>query len=254
MRFGICAAGDQLGRIKQLGYDYAELPLSSTAALSDDDFAALASQAKLVGLPIEAFNLFFPRHIRLTGPAADLNAAWAYARAAFARAEALGGCAVVFGSGGARNVPDGFPFEQAWAQLVELLDGLDPIAAEHGITIAIEPLNKLESNIILSVADALRMAKQVNRPHIQVLADSYHMLRESEDAAILKKAGKRLVHCHTARSLERVYPTEPDDQLRAFFAGLRQAKYTGRVSIEGKADNPETDASASLAVLRAFAG
>mgnify|MGYP000938892345 CR=1 FL=1 len=253
MRFGICATADQLEQVKQLGYDYGELPLSTTAALSDAEFAALVTQTKQIGLPIEAFNLFFPRHIRLTGPNADLTAAWAYARAALARAEALGGRVVVFGSGGARNVPDGFPLEQAWAQLVELLDGLEPIAADHGITIAIEPLNRLESNIILSVADGLRLAKQVNKPHIQVLADSYHMLRESEDAAILKKAGRRLVHCHTARGLERVYPTEPDEHLRSFFAGLKRAGYHGRVSVEGKTEHLQADGRAALVVLRALA-
>jgi len=253
MRFGICAAADQLEQVRSLGFDYAELPLSSTAALSDDDFRGVVRQVKQAALPVEAFNLFFPRHIRLTGPVADLNAAWAYARTAFARAETLGGRVVVFGSGGARNVPDGFPLDQAWAQLVELLDGLEPIAAEHGITIAIEHLNKLESNIILSVADGLRLAKQVNKSHIQVLADSYHMLRESEDAAILKKVGRRLAHCHTARGLARVFPTEPDEQLRAFFSGLQRAGYCGRVSIEGKADNLQADSAASLAVLRALA-
>lgn len=253
MRFGICATANQLEQIKRLGYDYAELPLSSTAALTDAEFHALTGQVKQAGLPVEAFNLFFPRDIRLTGPVADLKAAWDYARAAFARAEKLGGSVVVFGSGGARNVPDGFPLEQAWAQLVELLDGLEPIAAAHGITIAIEPLNRLESNIILRVTDGLRLAGQVNKPHIQVLADSYHMLREEEDAAVLKQAGALLAHCHTARSLERVFPTKPDDQLRAFFTGLQRAGYTGRVSIEGKTENLTADATASLAVLRALA-
>jgi sugar phosphate isomerase/epimerase len=250
MRFGICASADQISLVKSAGYAYVELGLSATAALSDDDFAALAGQVKAAGLSVEAFNNFFPRQIRLTGPVADLEAAWAYARSAFARAQKLGGQVVVFGSGGARNVPDGFPMDLAWAQLVTLLRGLDPIAREHGITIAIEHLNRSECNVVLSVADGLRLAEDAGCANIQVLADSYHMLKESEDAAILPRLGARLVHAHTARSTARLYPTEADDQLRSFFAGLRQAGYTGRVSVEGKTEAMQADAVQSLAVLR----
>jgi len=254
VRFGICTQADQISLISTIGYDYAELPLAQTAALSDENFATLVRQVRQTGLPVEVFNIFFPRQMRLTGSDANLEAAWSYARSAFKRAATLGAHVVVFGSGAARNVPEGFSMMTARAQLVELLRGLDAIAGEHGITVAIEPLNRSESNIITSVADALSLALEVARPNIQVLADSYHMLRENEDPAILPQVGSRLVHVHTARGEARLYPTEADDQLRAFFTALRMGSYNGRVSIEGRTENIQADAAASLAVLRSLAG
>jgi D-psicose/D-tagatose/L-ribulose 3-epimerase len=250
MRFGLCTKLEQIDTAGSLGFDYLELPLAQAAALDEAAFAQLKQTVARSHAPAEACNIFFPADLRLTGEKADIAKALTWAQGALTRAAALGVRVVVFGSGGARNVPEGFPMPQAWAQLIEMLRGLDPIAGGLGITIAIEHLNRLESNIITSVADGLRLAKDVGRPHIRVLADSYHMLRENEDPAILSKVGKRLAHVHIARSEKRVYPTEADEQLRAFFASLRKAGYDGRVSIEGRSEDVAHDGPAALAVIR----
>jgi hypothetical protein len=55
---------------------------------------------------------------------------------------------------------------------------------------------------------------------------------------------------HTARTEGRVYPVEPLQELRTFFAYLHQVGYTARVSIEGRSDDMRRDGAAALAVLR----
>lgn len=254
MKIGLCAGADQIELVKELGYDYIEPPLATIAALPEEEFAALGARLKRAGVRAEAFNIFFPRTIRLTGPAADLSATLTYADAALGRAAALGGQVVVFGSGGARNMPESFPPAQGWAQIVAFLRGLDPIAARHGIVIVIEHLNRGESNIITSVADGLRLSKEVNRPQIKALVDSYHMYLGQEDPAVIVGMGDHLRHVHTSRTLGRAYPTEVSDELRVFFAKLRQAGYDGRVSIEARAEDLRSDAAKALAVVRELAG
>ena len=59
-------------------------------------------------------------------------------------------------------------------------------------TLAIEPLNRKESNIINSVAEGVRFARQVNRPEIRVLADFYHIDEEREPLDTLKTNGEWL--------------------------------------------------------------
>lgn len=69
-----------------------------------------------------------------------------YVEKALYRASQLGVEFIVFGSGPAKAVPEGFPMEVAWKQLVDLLRVMDTAAKKHSITIVIESLRKQECN------------------------------------------------------------------------------------------------------------
>jgi len=258
LRFGVCGCmvspADPLGadiveQLAALGYDYIELSLRDLAALPEAAVADLGARLKRAGVPCEACNNFFPPEIRLTGPAADLPAALHYARGALARAARLGVSVVVFGSAGARNVPAGFSPDAAWAQLRTLLVSLGPVAEEHGITIVIEHLNRGESNILNSIAEGWRMAREVAHPHVRVLADAYHVRQENEDPAILGKVGP-IAHVHVAQQAERLFPSEGDATLAAFFAQMRATGYSQRCSIEAYTRDFPADAARALRVCR----
>src|SRR4051794_31114713 len=162
LRIGCCGsmiapAADPVGveiveDLAASGFDYIELSLRDLAVLPEPALAQLISRLERARLRCEVCNNFFPPEIRLTGPAADLSTALHYARAALATAARVGVSVVVFGSSGARNVPAGFPREAARGQLRELLHHLGPIAEDHRVTLAIEHLNRQESNILNSVA------------------------------------------------------------------------------------------------------
>ena len=144
-----------------LGFDYIELSLAHLAGLTAGGFAEVSARMARSGLRCEACNNFFPSRLRLTGPAADLGGALEYAGAAMARAASLGVEVIVLGSSGAKNVPEGFPAEAARAQLLELLGGLAPLAARHGITIVLEPISRPEANFITLAAEALSVVQAV---------------------------------------------------------------------------------------------
>ena len=244
---------DIVEQLATLGYDYLELSLRDLAALTEPAFADLAARLERAGIPCEACNNFFPAGIRLTGPEADLSQALAYAQAALARAARLGVAVVVFGSSGARNVPAGFPMDAAWTQLRRLLEALGPVAEAQGITIVIEHLNRGESNILNSIAEGWRMAREVAHPRVRVLADAYHVRQEHEDPAILTQVTPPIAHVHVAERAERIFPTGNDAELAAFFGQLRAAGYAQRVSIEGYTTDFFPDAARALRVCRALA-
>ena len=129
---------------------------------------------------------------------------------------------------------------------------VDPIAAEHGITIAIEPLNRLESNIVLTAREGLALARQVDRPRIKLLVDYYHMTLEDESPDILLKAGPEVRHIHFARAEGRTFPAEMETGYRAFFANLKRIGYEGRVSVEAYTTDFASDAPRALAVLKSL--
>jgi len=263
VRFGVCGClispADPLGadiveQLATLGYDYLELSLRDLAALPESAFTGLATRLQRAGVPCEACNNFFPADIRLTGPAADLPTAVAYARQALARAARLGVKVVVFGSSGARNVPAGFPLDAAWAQLRALLVALGPVAEEHGLTIVIEHLNRGESNILNRIAEGWRMAQEVAHPRIRVLADAYHVRQENEDPAIMAQVTPPIAHVHVAQRAERIFPDGTDAELAAFFRQLRATGYAQRVSIEGYTKDFSADAARALRVCRELTG
>jgi D-psicose/D-tagatose/L-ribulose 3-epimerase len=234
----------------RMGFDYIELSLAAVAALPEADFAALARRVAQSGIPCEACNNFFPPRVRLTGPEARLATALEYATGAMDRAARLGVQIIVFGSSGAKNVPAGFDMGAAWRQIADLLQALGPLAQARGITIAIEPLNRQESNIVNLAAEGLKLARQVNHPHIQLLIDYYHLMMEHEPPEIVTRAGDAVRHLHFARIEGRSFPRDADDSMRLFFQLLRLAGYRGRCSVEAYTQNFPADAPPTLQLLR----
>lgn len=267
MKFGYCAnmiardangiGHEQIPLLKRANFDYVELPLAQLMTMGDKAFrtgplAALES----VGLPCLACNNFFPATYRLTGPKVDMDSALAYAETALHRASLLGAKYVVFGSAGARNMPCGSDRITAMAQLTTFLRRAGDIAGGFGITLVIEHLNLSESNLINRFSQGLHIARQVNHPHVAVLADMYHLRMAQEPLENLLDAGERLKHVHLARTLARSLPLPGDEEdYAAFFAQLRQISYDGQVSIEAHMLEGQTEKTLteSLAYLRACA-
>jgi sugar phosphate isomerase/epimerase len=244
---------EDLEVLARIGFDYIELSLADVAALPPPAFRSLKQHLRGGGIPCEACNHFFPECVRLTGSGARLAAALEYAVAAMERAASLGVRIIVFGSSGARNVPPGFSKDIAWKQIVELLQHLGPIAAQHGITISIEPMSRRESNIINRAAEGLLLVREVNHPNIQLLIDYYHLMLEKENPDIILTAGPALRHVHFAEVAGRVFPTEEKKDYALFFDSLRQAGYEGRCSLEGYTCDFAAEASRAFALLTRLA-
>src|SRR5947207_4587209 len=113
VQVGYCTSVKNIGAAKAAGFDYIEVGTSEIAALSDADFEKTLQEVARVGLPVPAANLFLPSTLKATGPAVDQEQQLAYVRKAFERLSRLGVQTVVFGSGGARRVPDGFSKDEA---------------------------------------------------------------------------------------------------------------------------------------------
>ena len=260
MRLGCCGSmispeSDPIGieiieALAEMGFDYIELSLAGMMDLPEAAFADVARRIELSGIRCEACNNFFPPRVRLTGAEARLSTAVEYAMAALDRAAYLGVQVIVFGSSAAKNVPMGFDLGVAWKQLVELLQHLGPEAGARGITIAIEPLNRRESNIINLASEGLQLAREVNHPNVQLLIDYYHLMMEGEEPEMVIAAGAALRHLHMARVLGRAFPTQPDEDMGRFFQVVRQSGYGGRCSIEAHTRNFAAEAPPALRILR----
>jgi D-psicose/D-tagatose/L-ribulose 3-epimerase len=232
------------------GFDYVELPLTQMVDLNDKEFFSLEEKVGSSGLKCEACNNFFPASIRLTGNDVDYGKTEAYLDKALGRAAQLGVKVIVLGSPKSKNVPEGYPMDKAWSQLVELLRNIDPLVRTRGITIVIEPLCKLESNIINTAAEGLQLAKATDQENIKLLIDYYHLAMEKEDPEIILDAGSYIKHIHFANPAGRVYPIEAEDDYIRFMNLLKRIGYEGRISIEAYTKDFCHDAKRSVEMLR----
>jgi D-psicose/D-tagatose/L-ribulose 3-epimerase len=260
LRFGVTQAGnyDLLANAAQLarwGFDYCEPSVVKIMSLSDAEFAdARVKMADATTLRVEAMNILLPGDMKVVGPLVDRAKIETYTQAALARAEALGAKVVVFGSGGARKVPDSFSQTQAWSQLQDFLRslGAEIEARNYGFVIGIEALRKAESNIVNTTAEAYQLSLDTNHPKIKIICDFFHLASEQEDPHILLKVKDRLVHLHFANACNnRAFPRDPAEcpGYAPFFANLRAINYQGRLSLEANTTDFETDAPAGLATL-----
>ena len=251
VRVGYCTGLKNLEAAKAAGFDYVELSATEIAALSDDAFEAAAATIKSIGIPTPAANLFVPAAIKLTGPQTDPEAQDAHVRKVVSRLSKLGTEVIVFGSGGARRVPEGFAKEEAFKQLVDFGRRAARLAQPYGITITIEPLRTQETNIINSAAEGLELVKAIDHPNFQLMIDFYHLASEHEDPAIVVRAKDHLRHLHMANPQGRVFPSKWEEfDYAPFFANLRAIGYDKRISVEASTKDLQADAPQAIALLR----
>ena len=251
VRVGYCTRLNGLEAAKAAGFDYVELHASEVAGLSDADFDAALARAKQIGLPTPAANNFIPATIRLTGPDTKPEEQMAHVRKAVSRLAKLGTEVIVFGSGGARRVPDGFSREDAFKQLVDFGRRAATEAKAYNITIAVEPLRKQETNIINSAAEGLELVKAIDHPNFELMIDFYHLASEQEDPAIVLKAKDHIKHLHMANPQGRVFPQKWEEfDYAPFFANLRAIGYNRRISVEAGSQDLPGQAPAAIQLLR----
>src|ERR1700723_2812729 len=255
VRIGYCGPLKDIDAVKAAGFDYMEVRTSEVAALSDADYEKVAAKFKQVALPVLSANLFLPADIKVTGPNIDKERQMEYVRRALDRVSRLGVRLVVFGSGGARQVPEGFSKQDAFQQLVDFGKRIAPEARSRNITIAIEPLRKQESNIINTSTEGLAWVNAVSDPNIQLMIDYYHFQVEKEDPSAILQVKDHLRHLHMANPNGRVMPLKWDEYDYApFFADMRAIHYDRLISVEASTKDLRTEGPQAIALLRrAFA-
>lgn len=251
MRFGVCAGTDIFQKNLNLNADYIESSAAELSGLSDEAFDAFLNELKHSPLKCEVLNILFPGNISVVGPMVDMTMIKNYIDITFARAKLAGVKIIVFGSGRSRFCPEGFPIEDAIKQLKEVSLLLAETAMKYGLMIALEPLNKEDTNLINTVEEGLSLVVQLSHPNFKLLADFYHMQVNGEKPEILLKCKEHLIHTHIATKEGRRYPTmNHQKEFEPFFQALKQIGYQGRMSVEGKTDQIEIDAPIAMPSLR----
>lgn len=235
VKFGMCGGVDKAAAVKAAGFDYLEGSVQALfQGLNDDSAWDGLAKVQSTGLDVPAANMLVPGDLKVTGPNVDFAKLTTYMSRVLPRAARCGTRRLVFGSGVARNVPDGFDREEARKQILAFIRMFAPIAQQAGVVVVAEPLNKGECNILNSVEEAMTYVKEVNHPNFQCLVDSYHFWLEREPLKNLEAAMPWIKHVHVADEQGRVAPGQSgNSDYRPFFRILKAGGYDGLISVEG---------------------
>ena len=254
MKIGVCVGTniEKMNLIKSIGYDYAESHCQEIASKSIEHLDAM----KATGLPVIAANCFIG--MRVVGEEKDSEKITEYLERLFKNASYLGLKYLVFGSSGARRIPEGMSLEDGRAEIVDFLKNyVVPQAEKYNLPVAIEPLRPQECNAINTIDDGVEIAKKVNSPYIKVLADVAHMFYQNEEMNKLLEYKGWIIHAHTsnpnpAPSLDckRIYPKTGDAFSQANFIEPLKAVGVEHCSIEADVLDFEKDATEAYEVLK----
>ncbi len=207
------------------GFDYAEATVGLIMSLTDEEVVQASGIRNL-----EVCNSFVPPTLPIIkGNSSKLEE---HVKESMTRMQKLGVDTVVFGSGGARRIPDGMDHKEGMRWIEDFLTMCNEYAIKHNITVAVEPLNQKECNVLNSVAEGADLVEKLQLGHIRLLADSYHMARENEPLTVLSDAAHLLVHVHISEA-DRTYPGKYNGtDLSEFVDQLKAVGYKGRISAE----------------------
>ena len=114
MRFGICTSYDHADAVKAAGWDFIEECVQTfhQGLLPDEQWHGM-DKLQISALPIPAANMLVPGDLKITGPAVETSKLQTYISRVIERAGKTDTRKLVFGSGNARNVHEGFDREAA---------------------------------------------------------------------------------------------------------------------------------------------
>ena len=137
---------------------------------------------------------------------------------------------------GGPNVPDLTPWRSAIELEEALLDSILPeigdIAASHGVTLVMEPLNRYETHFLQTLAHGAAICQRVGHPNVRVMADFFHMhIEEADFAASLAANLDYVNHVHLADS-NRDLPGCGHTDFAPAFRVLKQSGFNGAFALE----------------------
>jgi D-psicose/D-tagatose/L-ribulose 3-epimerase len=119
-----------------------------------------------------------------------------------------------------------------WDLAVKNLGVVCEMASRRGLQIALEPLNRFESDLVNTVDDVRRLIRDIDHPAAKIMVDGFHMSIEERDVeqAIIA-AGKDLIHVQVSENY-RGTPGTGQTRWDAYRRGLESIAYSGTVTIE----------------------
>ena len=184
----------------------------------------------------------------LRGTKAEQSACVRYISELIELAQQLGSkvvCGPMYSETGraARHTP-----EEREAQLELIASHLKPLcrqAEAAGVILAVEPLNRFETDCINTLQQAVDLIERVGSPALKIHIDTFHMnIEEDDSAAAILKHGQHIGHVHASASHRGLLGQDQVDWAGVLSA-LQTIGYDGDIVIESFSEDNEVIARAA---------
>ncbi|HEX8607491.1 MAG TPA: sugar phosphate isomerase/epimerase family protein [Pedobacter sp.] len=230
--FQTSSIDELFSKVASMGYEYVEIAVEDPALIDGTAVKAGLAKYKLKAIVCGAF-----------GPTRDLtNEDPAVHQTSFDYIEAcLDFCKMwgvkffagpMYSAVGKARMVSPEQREKEWQLAVYNLRIVCDMAASRDLEIALEPLNRFESDLINTADDVLRLVTDINHPAAKIVLDGFHMnIEEPDIVAAIKLAGDLLIHIQVSENY-RGTPGTGQTNWAAYKEGLEAINYKGVISIE----------------------
>lgn len=235
------------GHVAELGFDVLEICLEDPSRVTSSAVAHAASEA---GIEVRVCGAFGPgRDVSDEDPGLR-EAAIAYLRTCIDIAAEVGSPLVsgpMYATTGKTRPLDDDARRAQWERAVGGLRTAAAYAADRGVALAIEPLNRFETDLVNTTEQGVALCRDIGSDNVGLLLDTFHMNIEEKDVgAAIRDAGSFVRHFHTCEN-DRGAPGSGHVGWDRVFAALDDIGYGGDLVIESfTPDNLEIARAVSL--------
>ena len=219
-------------KIKSFGYDAVEIPVEDPSLIDLDLVKKALADQELKGIICGAF-----------GPSRDLThddpafhqTCFTYLDSCLEIASELGAGFVAGPMYSAVGKARLVALEQRkveWDRAVSNLRKVCRRAGEFGLDLAIETLNRFETDLINTSEDLMRLIGDINEPQAKAVLAGFHLsIEEPELESAIRLVGDKLIHVQVSENY-RGTPGTGQTNWAAWKRGLEAIDYRGTISIE----------------------
>jgi D-psicose/D-tagatose/L-ribulose 3-epimerase len=219
-------------KIKSFGYDAVEIPVEDPSLIDLDLVKKALADYGLKPIICGAF-----------GPSRDLThddpafhqTCFTYLDACLEIASELGAGFVagpMYSAVGKARLVSPEQRQVEWERAVTNLRKVCRRAGEFGLDLAIETLNRFETDLINTSEDLMRLIGDINEPQAKAVLDGFHLNIEEPDLeSAIRRVGDKLIHVQVSENY-RGTPGTGQTNWAAWKRGLEAINYRGTISIE----------------------
>lgn len=234
--------GDTFSRLSSLGYHGIEL-VGEPTRYSIAEIKTLCEEYGIAITSILGWCIWgIPGRDVCSPDKAEREAALDYGKGCIDLASTVGApIFVVLPAPAGRTAPSGMPksesewfagYQIEWDLAIDLVSKLAEYAAECGVTLGLEPINRYETFMITNVDQALQFITDVGSENLKLHLDTFHMnIEEPNLADAIRRANELLVNMHISDS-NREAPGRGHIDFASLMDALYDINYTGVLTLE----------------------
>lgn len=219
-------------KIKEYGYHKVEIPVEDPSLIKVDEVKKALADHGLEAVICGAF-----------GPSRDLThddpvyhqVCFDYLDQCFDIAAELGSGFVagpMYSAVGKARLVSAEQKKIEWDRAVSNLRKVCERARVQGLEIALETLNRFETDLINTAEELMQLITDINQPEAKALLDGFHLnIEEPSIEQAIRTVGSKLIHVQVSENY-RGTPGTGQTNWEAWKRGLEAVNYSGTISIE----------------------